>query len=232
MTSAATVDLWPKGVLFDLDGTLADSFPAIARALDRALRDTGLPARGLAWVHCHVGRGSAALVRDAVGAEADPDLAVAVERGYAARYREIYLTQTPPLPGSRDVLRFVSERTGRRVGVVSNKAGELCRAWLEHWGLVAFVGAVSGPDLSGWRKPDPRAVLPVLSALGLASEQALLVGDMAVDVETARAAGMSVVTVSGPAGSPASLLAAGAPVVLATLGDLPAWLAGAGRGWS
>jgi phosphoglycolate phosphatase len=232
----ATVDAigggrWPLAVVFDLDGTLADSFPAIARALDSALRDHGLRERGLAWAQLHVGRGSAALVRDAVGEGAGDEAASAVERSYAAHYREIYLDGTPPLPGGPEVLRFIAEGASGRVGVVSNKAGALCRAWLEHWDMMRFVKVVSGPDTSGWRKPDARAVTPVLETLVVSPGQALLVGDMSIDVATAQSVGMQVVVVRSPASDEDALRRLGAAIAVDRLPDLPAWIVREGRGW-
>ncbi len=221
----------PRAVLFDLDGTLADSFEAIARALNRALREEGLSEHSLDWVHRHVGRGAAALVRDAVGPQAGQDLALAVGRGYAAAYGRNFLAQTPPLPGAREVLAHVHERSGGKVAVVSNKAAGLCRRWLEHWELTDLVAHVSGPDVSGARKPDPRALAPALGALGVRPEESLLVGDMEVDVSTGRNAGVPVVAVRSAVTPSVRMRAAGALAVLHELRDLPDWLAGNGRGW-
>jgi phosphoglycolate phosphatase len=223
--------LWPAAVVFDLDGTLADSFAAIALALDRALRDAGLPERGLEWTRAHVGRGAEFLVRSAVSPTADETAIRGVGDLFARHYREVYLDATPPIQGAADVLRHVAERTHGRVGVVSNKLASLCLGWLEHWGLGRLVATVSGPDTSGARKPDARALLPVLAELGVAPRDALLVGDMDVDVETGRNAGTPVVVVAGGASPDGVLERAGALAVLPALAALPAWLVAHGRGW-
>jgi phosphoglycolate phosphatase len=231
VTRTDTEPRWPRAVLFDLDGTLADSFDAIARALNRALREQGLAEHSIDWVHRHVGRGAAALIADAVGPGAGQDLAVAVGRDYAAAYERSFLAQTPPLPGAREVLAHVDEVSGGRVAVVSNKAARLCRRWLEHWELSGLVAHVSGPDASGARKPDPRALAPALGALGVQPGDALLVGDMEVDAAAGRNAGIPVVAIRSAATSSARMRAAGALAVLFDLRDLPDWLAGNGRGW-
>ncbi|MBI4915522.1 MAG: HAD hydrolase-like protein [Acidobacteria bacterium] len=231
MRGTATEPRWPRAVLFDLDGTLADSFDAIARALNRALREQGLAEHSLHWVHRHVGRGAAALIRDAVGPEAGPDLALAVGRDYSAAYERSFLAQTPPLPGARAVLARVHEVSDGRVAVVSNKAARLCRRWLDHWELAGLVAHVSGPDASGARKPDPRALGPALGALRVQPGESLLVGDMEVDAAAGRNAGIPVVAVRSAATSSARMRAAGALAVLFDLRDLPDWLAGNGRGW-
>jgi phosphoglycolate phosphatase len=224
--------LRPAAVLFDLDGTLAESFAAIRTALNAALADHELPGFDLAWVRTHVGRGAEALVRDAVGAGAGDELRRSVGAAFAARYREIYLDETPPMPGAADVLAFVAARVPGRVAVVSNKYENLCRGWLAHWGLAPHVTAVVGPDTYGVRKPDPGTVLPVLRGFGVAPAEALMVGDMDIDVATAGAAGIPIVAVQADPQGAARLRAAGAGDVLPALRELPGWLAAHGSGWA
>jgi len=223
--------LRPCALLFDLDGTLADSFAAIRDALNAGLREHGLREYDLAWVKTHVGRGAAELVRDAVGADSDEALRRKVGARFGAHYREIYLDQTPPLPGAGDVLAFVAARVGGRVAVISNKYEELSRAWLAHWGLAPHVSVVVGPETYGVRKPDPGALVPVLEGFGVSATDALLVGDMQVDVATARAAGVPMVGVQADAEAARAMLAAGAVTVLPALGQLPGWLVEHGTGW-
>lgn len=223
--------LRPAALLFDLDGTLADSFAAIRDALNAALREAGLPERDLAWVRAHVGRGAPVLVREAVGHESEEGLQLSVGERFGARYREIYLDQTPPLPGAEEVLAFVAARVGGKIAVISNKYEELCRAWLAHWGLAPHVAVVVGPDTYGVRKPDPAALLPVLQGFGVAPADALLVGDMEVDVAAARAAGVPMLAIQADPAAAQALLAAGAMAVLPALGELPGWLVEHGTGW-
>ena len=221
----------PAALLFDLDGTLADSFGAIRDALNTALREAGLPERDLAWVRAHVGRGAPMLVRDAVGHEAEESFQRSVGVSFGAHYRAIYLDQTPPLPGAEKVLAFVAAGVGGKVAVISNKYEELCRAWLTHWGLAPQVAVVVGSDTYRVRKPDPGAMLPVLQGFGVAPADALMVGDMEVDVATARAAGVPMVGVQADAAAARVMLAAGAMTILSELGQLPAWLVEHGTGW-
>jgi len=221
----------PAAVVFDLDGTLADSFAAIREALNAALREHGLPERDLPWVRTHVGRGAVELLRDAVGADRDEGFRRAVGARFGAVYREIYLEQTPPMPGAGEVLEVVAARTLGKVAVVSNKYEELCRGWLAHWGLAPHVAVVVGPDTYGVRKPDPATVLPALERFGVRPGDALMIGDMEIDVSTANAAGIPAVAVHADSSSAERLLAAGAVAALDTLRELPTWLARHGTGW-
>ena len=223
--------LRPAAVLFDLDGTLADSFAAIREALNTALREHGLAEQELPWVKTHVGRGAVELLRDAVGADRDEGLRRAVGARFGTVYREIYLEQTPPMPRAREVLTLVAARTGGKVALVSNKYEELCRGWLAHWALAPHVAVVVGPDTYGVRKPDPATVRPVLEKFGVGPGEALMVGDMEIDVSTGKAAGVPVVAVHADPGVAPTLLDAGAVAVLGALGELPSWLARNGVGW-
>ena len=223
-------NLRPAALLFDLDGTLADSFGGIAHALNAALRDEGLPEHDLGWVRSHVGRGAPALVRDAVGG-ADDALIRAVGGRFGAHYRAGYLDLTPPIPGARDVLAYVARRTCGKVAVVSNKYEELSRGWLRHVGFEELIAVVVGPDTYGVPKPGPGAVLPVLRGFGVAPGDSLVVGDMDVDVATGSGIGAPVVGVQADPAAARALRAAGAAAVLPALADLPGWLEDNGDGW-
>jgi phosphoglycolate phosphatase len=228
---SATPAPTPAAVLFDLDGTLADSFAGIRLALNAALAEEGCPQRDLEWVRRHVGRGALELVRDAAaGGAAGTPLAMLTAR-YLEIYRATYLECTPPCADAAAVLEFVAVGTAGRLAVVSNKDEELSRLWLRHAGLERHVRVVVGPDTYGVRKPDPGAVLPVLRGFGVAPGEALLVGDMVVDAAAGAAIGMPVVGVAADPAAADALRAAGAAAVLGRLGELPGWLVEHGSGW-
>ena len=222
----------PAAVLFDLDGTLSDSFGGIAWALNQVLAGHGLEEKELSWVHGHVGRGSAALLRDAVGPEVSAGDLETLAGEFVSVYGESFVEASPPLPGVREVLDLVARETGGRVAVVSNKFARFSRSWLEQWGLAPLVAEIVGPETAGVRKPDPATVLPTLERFGVSPTAALLVGDMVVDVATGAAAGMPVVGVAGPTTGERELLEAGAVAVLAGVYALPGWLRDHGTGWA
>ncbi len=221
----------PAAVLFDLDGTLADSFSGIRLALNAALAERGVPERDLDWVRRHVGRGALELVRDAAAERVEEALLAALTARYLALYRATFLERTPAYPDAAAVLAFVALGTGGRVAVVSNKDEELSRLWLRHAGLDRFVAAVVGPDTYGVRKPDPGALRPVLRGFGVAPADALVVGDMVVDAAAGAGVGAPMIGVNADPAAAEALRAAGAVAVLERVGELPAWLVGHGAGW-
>jgi phosphoglycolate phosphatase len=215
---------WPAAVLFDVDGTLADSFAAITAALNRALVEEGFTEQSLRWVQRHVGRGAESLVRDATGPGAARSAVSAVGEYFARYYGEIFLEGTPPVEGALGVVAAVARGTKGKVGVVSNKAAAWCRPWLERWGFSRHVAALAGPDTSGARKPDPAAVVPVLKELDVRPGDALMVGDMTVDVDAGHAVGMRAVAILGVTSTRRELEAAGPVAILDDIRALPAWL--------
>jgi phosphoglycolate phosphatase len=211
---------WPRAIVFDLDGTLVDSFPAIAIALDRALVTSGRGPVGLDWVRRHVGRGLDRLVRDAVGD--DPAAVDELVRGFGEAYDEVLEPATPAFPGVGGALTLLAANA--HLAVASNKPVVWSRRLVSHLGWSALLPVVLGPEDAGVPKPDPAMAWLALSRLGVAPHHALLVGDMVVDVATGHAAGLPVVGVAGEDDMVDALLEAGAVAVLAGVPQLPTWL--------
>jgi phosphoglycolate phosphatase len=174
-----------NGVLFDLDGTLADSLRDIAAAMDHALGELGLPTHSLEAYEHFIGDGARMLVRRAIGAAIDHE-----ERAlelFRARYGEHLVVHTRPYPGIEALL---DELRDVPTAVLSNKPHE--------W-TVAIVRAlfpqhpftiVLGHRAPALHKPDPSTALEIARALDRSPDRVLFVGDTAIDVETARRAGM------------------------------------------
>jgi len=220
------VESWPDLILLDLDGTLVDSFPAITKALKRALGAFGAPPVGLAWVRRHVGRGARALVTEAAATAGETLDIDRLLDAFRSAYEALHLLETPPFPGVDSTLRELASSS--TLALVSNKPVVWSRELLRHLGWEQLFAAVEGPETAGTRKPDPAMVRRVLHALGTEPGRSLLVGDMEVDVETARAAGVPMVAVASGARSGTELREAGAGVVLQDLTRLPEWLADKG----
>ena len=183
-----------RAVLFDFDGTLADSYAAITASVNHVRAAHGLPPLPEQEVRRHVGRGPDHLLRHTVpGGDVADDVA-----RYRAHHPSVMRPGTHLLPGTAEAVA-AARASGRRVGVCSNKPGGFTRDLLKYLGLAEHVDLVLGPEDVARPKPAPDMLVQALARLGLAAGQALYVGDMTVDVQTARAAGVRVWVV--PTGS-------------------------------
>jgi phosphoglycolate phosphatase len=182
-----------RAVLFDFDGTLADSFGAITASTNHVRRAYGLPDLPEKVVREYVGLGLENLMANLVPNAPAAD-AVAL---YRAHHPTVMLTGTKLMPGVADTLAELHRR-GYKLGVCSNKRVDFTRALVDHFGLSPQLAAVLGPeDVGGRAKPDPAMLLEGLRRLGVSAAEAVYVGDMAVDVHAGRAAGVAVWLVLG-----------------------------------
>jgi phosphoglycolate phosphatase len=181
-------------VLFDLDGTLIDSFPAIAASVNHVRSLYHLPPLSVAEVTRYVGRGAALLLRDTVGV-GDPK---ANAEAYRVHHPSVIQAGTKWLPGALDMLQSLHAQ-GVKLGVCSNKPIAFTRLILNGTPFQALFDVVLGPEDAGKHKPAPDILLVAMTRLGVAPEKTLYIGDMTVDIETARAAGVRVWVV--PTGS-------------------------------
>jgi phosphoglycolate phosphatase len=203
-----------RGLVFDLDGTLVDSYGAITDALNRTRAAFDLPAFSQEEVRRMVGHGLESLMEEVLGPEH-------VEAGVAlfrSRYAEIATAATLTLPAVPETLRELRRR-GYRMAVASNKPARFSSAILDALGLGCFLDTVEGPDTAGIPKPHPRMIGRCLETMGLGSDEAVYVGDMVLDVESGEAAGLAVLLVPGGSSPEADLRATGRPV-LASFDDL------------
>jgi phosphoglycolate phosphatase len=179
-------------VVFDLDGTLVDSTPDIAAALNRVLAQRDLAPLPDELVRELTGYGADQLVRRAFAARdvtlGDDELPVETRR-YLDAYAEHPVVRTVVFEDAEAALADLNRR-GVALGVCTNKDTELAKIVLRALGLAPYLGVVLGPDAVSRRKPDPEHLLAALRALGAAPADALYVGDKSVDADTARAAGV------------------------------------------
>jgi len=189
-----------SAVVFDLDGTLVDSAPDIAAAINAVLDECGRRALSLAEVRGMIGDGTAALVGRAFaaadGGREPPAAALArhVER-FRGAYEARATLETRPYPGVIETLRAM-DRAGYRMALCTNKPDRPARAIVEAFGLSPLIRAIVGGETAPARKPDPRHLEAALALLGAAPREAVMVGDGANDVLAARALNVRVVLVS------------------------------------
>lgn len=177
-----------RAALFDLDGTLLDSLHDIGAAMNHALSQHGLPVHPLPDYRRFVGEGVRVLVSRAVPAGQEA-LLEAVMETYRTRYAQCMLERTRPFPGIPELLSRL-QAEGLTLAVLSNKPDASTRQLVEALLPGVRFGAVYGERAGVPRKPDPTAALGMAAELGVGPEDCAFIGDTAVDMDTARAAGM------------------------------------------
>jgi phosphoglycolate phosphatase len=177
-----------RGVLFDLDGTLLDTAPDMAEALNRLREAEGLQRLPFERIRPLVSHGAPRLVRFAFD---DPELErfESLRKRFLDLYSGALAVHTRLFDGFEYVLERV-ERAGMRWGIVTNKPGWLTTPLLAQLGLAARCGCVVAGDTLTERKPHPLPLLHAASLLGLAPGECAYVGDAERDVQAARNAGM------------------------------------------
>lgn len=178
-----------RTVLFDLDGTLADTAPDLTAALNRVRAEQGLPALPLADVRPIVSLGGRAMVKLAFGlAPSDPQFDD-VHRRFLAHYGANVAERTQLFPGMAGVLDHLEDQ-GVRWGVVTNKVGRLTLPLLARLGLERRAACIVCGDTTANRKPHPEPLLFACSRVGSEPARCIYVGDASNDIAAGRSAGM------------------------------------------
>ena len=188
----------PPTLVLDLDGTLVDTAPDLAAAMNVLLDRRGRRRLDLAEVRRSVGRGAIELMRAAMAKTGTPasdtDLARMLEE-FIDHYGANIAVASRPFPGAVAALdRFAA--AGWALAVCTNKPEGLTLMLLDALGLTPRFAAILGADTLEVRKPDPRHLTETVARAGGRVDAAIMVGDSVTDVDTARAAGIAVVGVS------------------------------------
>ena len=207
---------WPV-VLFDFDGTLADTIPLIVASYHHAIGTLGE-------------RADEREVRSWIGRPLQP---VLEERypGRGAHLTDVYrawnlanhddlILDVEGMPTLLDALHA----SGARTGVVSSKKAETVRLGLRAVELDARIDVIAGQEHTERHKPDPAPLVYAAERLGVEPRNCVYVGDAVVDVEAARAAGMGAIAVTWGAGEAPSLEAAGPDALVGDVAELRAVL--------
>ncbi|HRN61466.1 MAG TPA: phosphoglycolate phosphatase [Luteimonas sp.] len=187
---------FPRGVLFDLDGTLLDSAPDMLATVNRMREARGRAPMVLEAIRPHVSRGSRAMSSAAfpdIPLERVPELVPE----FLAIYREELGRHSRPFDGVEAMLAAL-DGDGVRWGIVTNKPGQLASEILPQLGWQSRCAVLVGGDTLAERKPHPLPLLHAAAAIGIAPGDCVYVGDDRRDIDAARAAGMpSVVALWG-----------------------------------
>jgi N-acetyl-D-muramate 6-phosphate phosphatase len=183
-----------KAVLFDLDGTLADTAPDLAYALNCMRISRKLPALPLAATRAYTSMGARGLL--GVGLDVTPEHPdyAALRDEFLAIYADNLCRETRLFPGMAELLDELEKR-GLVWGVVTNKAERYTHPLLEQLGVHHRAACVIGGDTTGKIKPDPAPLVAATERMGIAARHCIYVGDDRRDVEAGRAAGMKTIVV-------------------------------------
>ncbi|MBE6634424.1 MAG: HAD family hydrolase [Ruminococcaceae bacterium] len=206
----------PKAILFDLDGTLADTIPTITLGVNLTMEQLGYPTHSEASVRSFINHGARMLIRSAMPLELQEDEALVdtVLSSYNHHYRGVHLQTDHTYAGMRELV----ERLHRhfRIGVLSNKQDEmvqnLAAQLLSPNSWDAAQGTVEGYPT----KPHPYLAQLITQTLGVLPSECVMVGDSDVDLLTAKNAGMTHIGVTWGYRTAQELTAAGATMLAST----------------
>jgi phosphoglycolate phosphatase len=178
-----------RAVIFDLDGTLADSLGDLAEAMNLALSDFSLPTHPEDAYRLFVGEGVDVMVRHAAPPRTPDATLERLVEAYRAHYGRLDHPRTAPYEGIPALLDALTQ-TRVPMAVLSNKRDDFTKALInKRFGAWSFV-EVRGEQKGVPKKPDPTAALAVAATFGVAPGEVVFVGDTAIDMRTASNAGM------------------------------------------
>ncbi|MDD2055661.1 phosphoglycolate phosphatase [Pseudomonas putida] len=189
----------PKLVMFDLDGTLIDSVPDLAAAVDTMLLKLGRAPVGLEAVRHWVGNGAPVLVRRALAGDIDHS---GVDDALAEQALDIFMEAyadghdlTVVYPGVRDTLKWLHKQ-GVEMALITNKPERFVAPLLDQMKIGRYFRWIIGGDTLPQKKPDPAALFFVMKMANVPASQSLFIGDSRSDVQAAKAAGVTCVALS------------------------------------
>jgi phosphoglycolate phosphatase len=212
-------------VIFDLDGTLVDSTLDLANSVNAAREHMGLPALPVETVAGYVGNGAPVLIRRAMGPEAAEHEVEQALSYFLSYYRAHMLDHTRPYPGVIEALEAL-EAQQVRMAVLTNKPVRFSRDLIAGLGMERFFFQVYGGNSFPEKKPHPMGIHALMEESGAGVAETWMVGDSAIDVLTARNAGVKSCGVTYGI-SPESLREQPPDILIDSLLDLPPHILGA-----
>lgn len=189
----------PRLAMFDLDGTLMDSVPDLAAAVDKMLMLLGRQPAGFDRVRDWVGNGSRVLVRRALAGQLQHEgVADELVDEALALFMQAYSgghELTTVYPGVRECLDWLRERDVK-LAIITNKPAQFIEPLLEEKGLAGYFQWLIGGDTLPQQKPDPAALVWVMREAGVPANASLFVGDSRNDVRAAKAASVPCVALT------------------------------------
>lgn len=212
-----------RAVVFDLDGTIADTVLDLASALNRTLAELDLPQHSAAAVGGMVGGGLGKLLERGLAAHG-ASLEQEARDEALARLVALYAANPVILsrlyPGAGSALRALRQ-AGTPCGLCTNKPDPIARDLVRALGVAEIFDCILGGDAGFPKKPDPAGIRHVVAKLGAEPATTIMVGDSSTDVRTARAAGLAGIVLVSYGYTTTAAHELGADLVLDNLKDLP-----------
>jgi len=187
--ASANYDSSIQGVLFDLDGTLADTAPDLANTLNTLLTENGLAPLPFDKIRPVVSHGATAILRLGFNHDLDDPQFESLRQRFLDIYRMNLVIETRLFPGMHELLNAI-EQCGMKWGVVTNKPAYLTEPLISGLALQHRTACIVSGDSTGNRKPHPEPMLHACRQIDIPAQQCLYVGDAQRDIEAGRQAGM------------------------------------------
>ena len=204
-----------KALIFDLDGTLADTLPAIAEAVNMTMEKLGFPTHEEFEIRGFIGQGPRHLISESLPKEerdADPTLVDSALAIYNDMYAKTYLHTNKLYDGIEESIVALSKYY--KIAVLSNKQDEYVKALVKQLlpeGICEIAcGSIEGVPA----KPSPKIALKIVEELGVSPYECMLIGDSDVDILTAENAGFDILSVSWGYVSKTKLIVKGAQDII------------------
>lgn len=197
-----------KLVIFDFDGTLLYTYEGIKDALNYTIKAYNKREWSLKEVKKRVGKGLEILIEEAIGKEY-------ISEGvklFRERYSKVFLKKSKILPYVKDTIDFLQEKK-IKLAIASNKPSDFTKKILENFGISNHFKIIYGPFEVQNLKPNPEMLLKILEKLRIEKKDALYVGDMLLDAETAKNAKIDCILVSTGGNNFKELKETGFPVI-------------------
>jgi phosphoglycolate phosphatase len=213
-----------KAVLFDMDGTLLDTLQDLTDSVNELLENHCYPARSMDCVRESVGNGARALLKKTLPENVRENELETLIQEYFGIYQKNMNNHTRPFPGVMDVLQYLRQNNVR-TAIISNKPDPAVVTLSKNL-FGSLIDYTMGEREGIPRKPDPAGAHMALERLDVAASGAMYVGDLAVDIKTAKNAGVRSVGVTWGFRGADELAAAGADHIISDIRELIALTGG------
>lgn len=210
-----------KALIFDLDGTLADTIPAISEAVNMTLEELGFPSRTLDEIRTFIGKGPRHLISESLPKEeilSNPQIVDRALAVYDKMYAKTYMNTTSLYEGMEEAVLELSKYY--KIAVLSNKQDEYVKNLVKQLLPEGICEIARGTVAGKPAKPDPRVALEIADALNVSHYDCILIGDSDIDIQTAQNAELDILSVSWGYVSKTKLIFKGAQEIV----DSPAEL--------